>query len=164
MQDSTLFEDFSPEVKEALQSVVSGWLGKWAQRMEKQAQSARSEARQDSPGYQSRVLEGQSTAVIGSDSDQALWEEFGTGTYADAGKNGGRMGRRGWWVYREGWQGGGGDVLTEEQAKTIEETSGGALHATRGSKPNYTLEKAFLANKEQAKYDLAKQLRERMNQ
>ena len=38
-------------------------------------------------------------AKIGSGRESAFWEEFGTGEYADTNRNGGRQGRRGWWVY-----------------------------------------------------------------
>ena len=48
--------------------------------------------------------------------------------------------------------------MTEAEAKAIEASSDGSVHATNGRDPNYTLEKAYLANKEKAKRDLETKL------
>ena len=94
-------------------------------------------------------------ATIGTPHEEGYWEEFGTGSHADMVKNGGVPGRTEWWVY----------VpyetprvthhincihRTEEEANAVAASlraAGKDAYATDGNDPNYTLEKAFIANK-----------------
>lgn len=63
------------------------------------------------------ALAGEAEVQVGSDSENAIWEEFGTGEYALHGD-----GRKGGWVYQ--------DVT-------------GVWHYTRGKTPKQPLTKAF---------------------
>jgi len=72
--------------------------------------------------WSERVNKGDQTVTIGSPLQNAIWEEFGTGIYAEGGK--GR--RKVPWFYKD--------------AK-------GKWHATKGKRPNRTLKRAIDANK-----------------
>lgn len=74
----------------------------------------------------SKVVDSEQTAYIGSSLDYALWQEFGTGEYALEGN-----GRKGGWVY-----------LDPDTGKKV---------FTRGNKPNRMLYHAFQAKKEAIK-------------
>jgi hypothetical protein len=67
-------------------------------------------------------------------------------------------GRPGWWVYKDGYKGDGGPILTEAQAKAIAEEDP-TLHATNGRKPAKTLETAFIVNKPKAEADLERRMK-----
>lgn len=74
----------------------------------------------------SRVVDSEKTAYVGSSLDYAVWQEFGTGEHALEGN-----GRKGGWVYL--------DPDTGERV------------FTRGSKPNRMLYHAFQSKKEKIK-------------
>ena len=76
-----------------------------------------------------------------------------TGEYAVHGD-----GRKGWWVYKDGYKGNGGKQLTEAQAKAIAARKSN-VHATNGRKPAATLEKAFTSVKPKAEADLENRLK-----
>ena len=76
-----------------------------------------------------------------------------TGEYAVGGN-----GRKGWWVYKDGYEGSGGKQLTEKQAKAMAATDP-SVHATNGRPPQHTLETAFTENKPKAIADLEKKLK-----
>ena len=157
------FEDRSIQVKAALNDVTIAWLHEWANEITSHAQrnctTGESYSSQLRGSYSNRVDEKQGKATIGSPLEQAYWEEFGTGEHADTSKNGGKQGRKGWWVYSDKVKGNGGKTRTEAQAKAIA-ASDPTLHATNGREPNYTLEKAFTANRAKAIADLERKLKE----
>jgi hypothetical protein len=109
--------------------------------------------------YSHVVDEDKGKAAIGTPLESGFWEEFGTGEHADTSKNGGKPGRKGWWVYSDEYKGNGGKTRTEAQAKAIEK-SDPTLHATNGRDPNYTLEHAFDAKRSKAEADLKRRLKE----
>lgn len=156
------FQDFSFEVKAALNDISIGWLYETANEITSQAKRNCSTGEEYSNqlrgSYSNNVDESKGQATIGSPLEQAFWEEFGTGAYADTSKNGGRPGRKGWWVYSDVVKGNGGKVRTEAQAKAIA-ASDPTLHATNGREPNYTLEKAFTTVKPKAIAHLEEQLK-----
>ncbi len=88
--------------------------------------------------YQYKVQEGssESTVHVGSNLENAIWEEFGTGEYALHGD-----GRKGGWKYVD--------------AK-------GKGHFTMGKKPNRPLYNAFHALREKLKRRLEEILKERL--
>lgn len=159
-------EDCSFEVKAAINETSIAWLYEWADEILSHAKrncstegwtsSERADLRDH---YKRHVDEVNGIAHIGNELQMAYWEEFGTGEHADTNKNGGIQGRKGWWVYKDDYQGKGGKVLTKEQAEAMA-AGDPTLHATNGRDPNYTLENAFNANKRKAEADLKKKLKE----
>lgn len=154
---SVEFKDFSIEVKAALNDITKGWLHTWANEI---ASKAKDNTQMDGEqgvqlrrSYRADVDEGAGSAKIGTPLESGYWEEYGTGEYAVHGD-----GRKGWWVYKDGYQGNGGKVLTEDEAKAIA-ASNPSLHASNGRKPSYTLEKAFTATKPKAVADLENKLK-----
>lgn len=152
-------EDYSFEVKAEINEKTIAWLNKWANSIASHAKDncqldgdAGTELRKS---YRAEVDEESGEAQIGTHLEQGYWEEFGTGEHAVREPH-----RRGWWVYKDGYEGKGGKQLTEAQAKAIAESSDGSVHATNGREPNYTLENAFKAKKNRAEADLKKILKE----
>ena len=159
---AVVFKDFSFEVKAALNEKSIAWLYETANEITSQAKRNCSTGEEYSEqlkgSYSNSVNEAKGEAQIGSPLEQAFWEEFGTGSYADMSKNGGKPGRQGWWVYKDGYKGKGGKILTERQAKAMA-AGDPTVHATNGREPNYTLEKAFKTVKPKAIAQLEKKLK-----
>ena len=153
------FEDFSLKVKAEINDTTIAWLYEWASEIESHAKR---NCQMDDNGqlrgsYAHLVDEGKGKAMIGTPLESGFWEEFGTGEHADTSKNGGKPGRKGWWVYSDEYTGNGGKTRTEAQAKAIA-ASNPDYHATNGREPNYTLENAFKANRNKAEADLKRRL------
>ena len=160
------FEDFSFEVKAALDETTTSWLYTWSEEI---ASQARTDCAMDGNAgdqlrgsYKNDVNETQGEAKIGSPLEQAYWEEWGTGSHA-AHKNG----RKGWWVYvKDGPRGNGGKTYSsQKEAESIAASmraDGLQAFATNGREPNYTLERAFDRVKPKAIKDLEKKLKEKM--
>lgn len=151
------FKDFSIHVKAGLNDITKGWLHTWSNEI---ASKARDTVQMDGEqgiqlrkSYRADVDDGAGVAQIGTPLESGYWEEYGTGEYAVHGD-----GRKGWWVYKDGYQGKGGKVLTETEAKAIA-AEDSSLHASNGREPGYTLEKAFTVTKPKALADLETKLR-----
>ena len=155
------FEDYSIEVIAELDETAIEWLYEWANEIASHAkdntQMDGDEGVQLRKSYRADVDEGQGKAAVGTALESGYWEEFGTGEHAVHGD-----GRKGWWVYKDGYEGRGGDVLTEGEAKAIA-AGDPTIHATNGRPPAYTLEKAFTANKNKAIADLENKLKARVD-
>ena len=153
------FTDNSIEVKAELNETTINWLYTWANEIASHAKDnvkmEGDEGVQLRKSYRAEVDEGAGEAQVGTDLESGYWEEFGTGEHAVNGD-----GRKGWWVWKEGYEGNGGKVLSEQEAKAIA-ASDPTIHATNGRPPAYTLEKAFTANKSKAIADLERQLKAR---
>lgn len=151
------FIDNSIEVKAELNQNTIGWLHTWANEIASTAKRECSldgeEGKQLRKHYRAEVDEGAGEAQIGSPLESAYWEEYGTGEHAAHGD-----GRKGWWVYKDGYKGNGGKKLTEQEAKAAA-AGDPTVHATNGRPPNYTLEKAFTKNKSKAIADLENRLK-----
>ena len=158
------FQDFSLKVKAAINETSIAWLEEVAKEVTSHAQKHCSlgESYSDDlrKSYTNKVYGAQGKAEVYSTLEQAFWEEFGTGEHADTKKNGGKQGRKGWWVYKDDYQGKGGAILSEAEAKAIAASSDGSVHATNGREPHYTLEKAYLARKAWA----VRRLKEKMGE
>lgn len=117
---SVEFQDFSVQVKAAIDDAALAFLEEAASEVES---AARRNSRVDTgqlKGSWAHVVDVSSQiATIGSPLENAIWEEYGTGEYAAEGN-----GRKGGWFYVD--------------AK-------GEGHFTRGKKPNRTLQRAFEA-------------------
>lgn len=87
------FEDYRIEVKEAIGNNVEAALEEAAGEIKSQTvRNTRVDTGQTKNSWQHKVVE--DTAYIGSNYENAIWEEFGTGDYALNGD-----GRKGGWVY-----------------------------------------------------------------
>ena len=154
---SVEFQDFSIQVKAELDDTTKAWLHTWANEIASKAkdtvQMDGDQGVQLRKSYRADVDDGAGVAQIGTPLESGYWEEYGTGEYAVHGD-----GRKGWWVYKDGYQGNGGDVLTEAEAKAIAARDP-SLHASNGREPSYTLEKAFTVTKPKAIADLETKLR-----
>lgn len=165
------FQDFSFEVKVALNQTTKAWLNEWANEIASHAKDHCT--LEDDAGVQLRksyradVDEEKGEAQIGSNLEAAYWEEYGTGSYADTSKNGGRPGRTDWWVY---YRNSGPNPDTphydEPTAQAVAENlriSGKDALASNGRRPSYTLENAFTANEPKARADLEARLKRELD-
>ena len=158
------FQDYSIEVKAALDDAATAWLRTWA--LEIASQAERNCAMDGEMGTQLResyaamVDEGAGKAKIGTPLEAGFWEEFGTGEYAVH-----KDGRKGWWIYIEGEasMGGGQTYRTQEEAESMAAYIREKYHknavATHGRKPNHTLETAFTVTSPKAIADAEKRLK-----
>ena len=151
------FQDYSIQVKAELNNITRSWLRTWANEI---ASHAKDNTQMDGDqgvqlrkSYRADVDESAGVAQIGTPLESGYWEEYGTGEYAVHGD-----GRKGWWVWKDGYQGSGGRELTEQEAKAMAARDP-TVHATNGREPSYTLEKAFTVNKPKAIADLEQRLR-----
>lgn len=117
-----VFHDFSIEVQRALESKILATLEECAGEVESAAKrNSRVDTGQTKNSFRHKVDESTRTAYIGSDLQNAVWEEFGTGEFALNGN-----GRRGGWRYKD---------------------ARGKWHKTLGKKPSRALYKAFSSKK-----------------
>lgn len=112
------FEDFSIQVKNAIEEKALKFLEEAASEVESQARrNSRVDTGQLKGSWTHVVDESAQKATIGSPLENAIWEEFGTGEYALHGD-----GRKGGWYY-------------------VDDVGNG--HFTHGKTPNRTLQRAF---------------------
>lgn len=117
---SVKFEDYRVQVKEALGNAATSFLHEAAgELVTATARNSRVRTGQTKGSYEYKVVKSndEPTAYIGSDLENAIWEEYGTGEYALHGD-----GRKGGWVYEDAY---------------------GKKHFTRGKAPNRPLFNAF---------------------
>lgn len=172
MADPAKFKDYSVEVIAALDETTKQWLIETANEVTSHAQ--RNCVMEDDAGkrlkgsYKSTVELDDGVATVGTPLEEGYWEEFGTGSHADTAKNGGKLGRPGWWVYVKGQQSGkksSAEYRDKDEAQAVADSmqkDGLDAYATNGREANYTLEKAFLAVKNPAIAQLKRLLKEKM--
>lgn len=113
-----LFEDYTIKVQGAIDSKINAALEECAGELESQAKrNTRVDTGKTKNSWQHKVDDDAHVAYIGSNYENAIWEEFGTGEYALEGN-----GRKGGWVYKD--------------AK-------GVWHRTTGKKPSRAFWNAF---------------------
>ncbi len=161
MADDVVFIDKSVQVKAELNRAVIAWLYEAAGEITSKAKDySRVDQGQLRSSWSFKVDESKGEAAIGSPLENAVWEEFGTGTYAEGGK-----GRQGWWVYVKdsgSVKSASPKTLTFEQAKfavSQMRKKGLDAHMTQGKTPNHTLERAFNATAPKAKKALEELLK-----
>lgn len=116
------FHDFSIKVFGAINDKVDAALEECAAEIETQTKrNSRVKTGQTKNSFTHKVDNKTHTAYIGSDYENAIWEEFGTGEYALNGD-----GRKGGWVYYD---------------------ENGKRHFTTGKKPSRAFYKAFTSCK-----------------
>lgn len=169
---SVKLEDYSIEVKEALNDAVKQWLHEasfevqaHAQRNCKMHLDGEEEGRRLRESYKNVVDEDKGEAIVGSARESVYWEEFGTGSHAANGD-----GRKGWWVYVKNGE---TRSKTGQTYSSFEEADAVAqsmqaqnidAYATNGREPNYTLENAFKQTKAKAQRRLDQLLKEGMSE
>lgn len=86
------FEDFTIEVTAAIDDRISAALEEAAGELESQVkQNSRVASGKTRNSFKHKVVDADHIAYIGSDAENAIWEEFGTGEHALQGN-----GRKGW--------------------------------------------------------------------
>ena len=133
---SVTFKNNSTLVVSELKSSIKGFLNEAGGELKSQTQrNSRVDTGQTKGSYEYNVQEetGKSTVHVGSDLENAIYEEYGTGEYAVNGD-----GRKGGWVYCD--------------AK-------GNFYHTYGKTPNEPMKNAFNSNKTKIKNQLQKVLK-----
>lgn len=113
------FHDYSIKVKAAMEAKKEQFLEEAGVEVESAARRNSRVASGQLKGSWANTVNGDEV-TIGSPLQNAIWEEFGTGEYAESG------GRKGGWVYRD---------------------AEGNFHFTLGKRPNRTLQRAFESTK-----------------
>ena len=119
---SVQFQDFSIQVKDALDDKALQFLEEAASEIESAARrNSRVDSGQLKGSWAHLTDDSAYEATVGSPLQNAIWEEFGTGEYAANGD-----GRKGGWSYQD---------------------DAGDWHHTNGKTPNRTLQRAFDSTK-----------------
>lgn len=117
-----VFQDFSVQVKGAIDDKINAVLEECAGEIESQTKrNSRVDTGKTKNSFQHKVVDSEHIAYIGSNYENAIWEEFGTGEHALEGN-----GRKGGWAYYD-----------EE----------GNRHFTFGKKPSRAFYNAFTSLK-----------------
>lgn len=117
-----IFEDYTIKVQNAIDDKINAALEECAGELESQVKrNSRVDTSKTKNSFQHKVIDSEHVAYIGSNYENAIWEEFGTGEFALQGN-----GRKGGWVYKD--------------AK-------GNWHKTTGKKPSRAFWKAFTSLK-----------------
>ncbi len=119
---NVIFEDYSFKVESAIDDKINAVLEECAGEIESQVKrNTRVDTGKTKNSWQHYVDDAAHTATIGSNYENAIWEEFGTGEHALKGN-----GRKGGWSYKD--------------AK-------GDWHHTYGKKPSRAFWNAFISLK-----------------
>lgn len=97
MASNVEFHDYTVQVKGAIDDRINIALEECAGELESQVKrNTRVDTGKTKNSFRHFVDEEEHSATIGSDSENAIWEEFGTGEYALHGD-----GRKGGWAYQD---------------------------------------------------------------
>ena len=122
MASKVEFKDFRIEVKAAMDDKINAVLEECAGELESQVKrNTRVDTGKTKNSFQHKVVDSEHIAYIGSNEQNAIWEEFGTGEHAIKGN-----GRKGGWFY-------------------VDEKGHG--HYTTGKKPSRAFWKAYTSLK-----------------
>lgn len=120
---NVIFEDYTLQVQNVMDDKINAVLEECAGELESQVKrNSRVDTGKTKNSFRHKVIDSEHTAYIGSNDENAIWEEFGTGEYALNGD-----GRKGGWAYQD--------------AK-------GDWHKTNGKKPSRAFYKAFISLKD----------------
>lgn len=91
------FADYTIKVKDAMDDAINAVLEECAGELESQAKrNSRVDTGKTKNSFRHKLDKAEHVAYIGSDYENAIWEEFGTGEYALNGD-----GRKGGWAYKD---------------------------------------------------------------
>lgn len=86
MANDIVFKNFVPQVKAELNRAAQKWLVEAATELESQVKrNTRVDTGRTKASFSHVVDNANLTATVGSDYENAIWEEFGTGVYAEGG-------------------------------------------------------------------------------
>ena len=123
---SAEFTDNSVQVKNAIEAAAVKWLHEAGGEIQAQAmRNTRVDTGKTKQSWEYSVDTGTLKAVVGSNAENAIWEEFGTGQYALHGD-----GRKTPWSYQD---------------------RNGKWHTTKGKRPTRAFHKAFTMSKAKLK-------------
>lgn len=151
------FEDNSVKILRALDEVGQQWLEDATRILHRQVvQNTRVDTGQTKSSWK-KVVDGDK-GIVGSTSENAIWEEFGTGHYAVNGD-----GRKGaWYVPVEGYL---GHKKPTYNGKVIVVygKNGQAFYKTNGKKPNRALENAKNSTEKKIQKRLEQLVKEKLS-
>ena len=137
------FKDFSISVKSEMQDAAVKWLIEAAGELESQTKrNTRVDTGQTKGTWRYVVDEGKLEARVGSEKENAIWEEFGTGEYALKG-NGKKTP---WYVPVEGYTGKKKPTFNGKVI-IVHGKNGKDFYKTNGKKPNRALWNAYNTKK-----------------
>lgn len=117
------FHDFSVKVKGAMDDRINAVLEECAAEIESQTKrNSRVKTSKTKNSFEHKVVDSEHAAYIGSNEENAIWEEFGTGEHALN-----HDGRKGGWRYKD---------------------EKGHWHFTRGKKPSRAFWNAYTSLKD----------------
>lgn len=149
------FEDNRNQVKQALSRAVEAYLEEAGGELQAQTvKNSRTDFGQTKGSYQYAMDRSEGACYVGSQLENAIWEEFGTGDYAI---QGGR--KTSWYVPVEGYRGTKKPTF-QGKVVVVYGKNGKAYYKTNGKKPNRPLQRAF----EEKKGMLQKRLEEILSQ
>lgn len=91
------FKDYTLKVIDAMNDKVNAVLEECAGELESQTKrNSRVDTGKTKNSFQHRVVDSEHVAYVGSNDENAIWEEFGTGEFALKGN-----GRKGGWNYKD---------------------------------------------------------------
>lgn len=133
------FEDNRNQVKQALSRAVEAYLEKAGGELQAQTvKNSRTDFGQTKGSYQYAVDRSEGACYVGSQLENAIWEEFGTGEYALNGK-----GRKSpWYIPVDGYK---GKKRPSYNGKVVivYGKNGKRFYKTNGKKPNRPMRKAY---------------------
>lgn len=151
------FEDNSVKILRALDEVGQQWLEDATRILHRQVvQNSRVDTGQTKSSWK-KIVEG-NEGIVGSTSENAIWEEFGTGHYAVNGD-----GRKGaWYVPVEGYL---GHKKPTYNGKVIVVygKNGQAFYKTNGKKPNRALQNAKNSTEKKIQKRLEQLIKEKLS-
>lgn len=134
MSNRVVFEDYSVECKNAIKEKAIIFLEEVGGELRSRTQrNSRRKTSKTADSYEYKVDEGQLAVHIGSNYENAIWEEFGTGSHAINGD-----GRKGWWVYVEGSSSSGSSKKGKTYSSASQAKRACALLRSKGLNAYYT--------------------------
>ena len=148
---NVVFEDYSIQCKKALKDKALQFLQEAGEEITSMTvrNTVRKTGQTAGSWSDSPVLDEANLAVhMGSNYENAIWEEFGTGEFAEKGD-----GRKGWWVYVKGSSSGGGGKSYSSQAEAkkavaILRKKGLEAYYTRGKSARHPFLNAYKSSKD----------------
>lgn len=146
---SVEFEDYSIKVKDVIREKALTFLEEAGSEVE--SMTVRNQVRdtgQTAGSFDHVVDDGDLAVHIGSNYENAIWEEFGTGEFAEKGD-----GRKGYWVFVKGSSGGGkggksySTIGEAKRAMAILRKKGLEAYYTKGKKARHPFKNAYDSSK-----------------
>lgn len=150
-----IFEDNSIKVKEALNNATIAWLYEVGGEFE--AQTKRNtpvDLGQLKKSWEYKVNEGSGATTVGSSLENSLWNEFGTGDYADNGD-----GRQTPWFVPVNDYTGAKKPTYNGKVEIVYGKNGIAYYKTNGKKAQHTLQNSYETLKNKVQSLLANKLK-----